>query len=249
MATFAENITVLREEKGKKRQEIADDLGISRASLEYYEKGKRKPDIDVLVKFANYYGVSADYLLGLAKDPTTKIEEKAINEYTGLSSKAIQALNDEAKNQLFNEKIKVINFFLDEGLNEFESMCRCFNNYYNYYIDYISQSCEALLELEKGTFDSNTKEVYDLLLVYNLGIENFENIRDVQKLKIHDSIMYLLNNYSVKAEEIKKSINNNGLNFDESMTLFKKRMSEIETALSIKYQKDGVGNGNDQQTE
>ena len=38
---FAERLIELRENKGKKRQEVADDINISRASLEYYEKGKR----------------------------------------------------------------------------------------------------------------------------------------------------------------------------------------------------------------
>ena len=36
MTTFAQRLTELREKAGKKRQEVADDLGISRASLEYY---------------------------------------------------------------------------------------------------------------------------------------------------------------------------------------------------------------------
>lgn len=38
MATFADRLVELREKTGKKRQEVANDIGISRASLEYYEK-------------------------------------------------------------------------------------------------------------------------------------------------------------------------------------------------------------------
>ena len=85
--TFAERLKTLREKAGKKRQEVADSLGITRASLEYYEKGKRKPDIEVLAKVAKYYGVSCDYLLNGVKS-----ENISINKITGLSDKAIENL-------------------------------------------------------------------------------------------------------------------------------------------------------------
>ena len=92
MATFAENITALRKKQNKKRQEVADDLGISRSSLEYYEKNKRKPDIEVLTKIADYYNVSADYLLGRTNAETTDKDLRFICEYTGLSENAISTL-------------------------------------------------------------------------------------------------------------------------------------------------------------
>ena len=73
--TFADRLTKLRENTGKKRQEVADELEISRASLEYYEKGKRKPDIEVLAKIAEYYGVSCDYLLNGVKSENISINK------------------------------------------------------------------------------------------------------------------------------------------------------------------------------
>ena len=94
MATFGENITALRKKQNKKRQEVADDLGISRSSLEYYEKNKRKPDIEVLTKIADYYGVSADYLLGRTNAETTDKDLRFICEYTGLSENAITTLSE-----------------------------------------------------------------------------------------------------------------------------------------------------------
>lgn len=92
MTTFAERLVNLREKAGKKRQEVADNLGISRASLEYYEKDKRKPDIDVLLKLADYYNVSTDYLLGLTAAPTTDKDVQYICDYTGLSENAVKEL-------------------------------------------------------------------------------------------------------------------------------------------------------------
>lgn len=56
----------LRELRGKMTQkEVAAELSISRASLGFYEEGSRKPDIAVLLKIADFYNVSCDYLLGL----------------------------------------------------------------------------------------------------------------------------------------------------------------------------------------
>lgn len=93
MATFAENITALRKKQNKKRQEVADDLGISRSSLEYYEKNKRKPDIDVLTKIADYYGVSADYLIGRTNAETTDKDLRFICDYTGINETALEVLH------------------------------------------------------------------------------------------------------------------------------------------------------------
>ena len=91
---FTERLISLREERGIKRQQLADDLGITRASLEYYEKGKRKPDLEMIVKIAKNLHVSTDYLLGLTQAATVDKDIQAICDYTGLSSTAISVLTD-----------------------------------------------------------------------------------------------------------------------------------------------------------
>lgn len=57
---FRERLKALRGEA--RLQDVAKDIGISRASLGYYENGDRKPDIEILMKLADYYHVSCDYL-------------------------------------------------------------------------------------------------------------------------------------------------------------------------------------------
>ena len=56
----------LRKEKGLKQDEVAQAVGITRASLSYYEKGERSVDIEVLYKLSSYYNISIDYLFGLS---------------------------------------------------------------------------------------------------------------------------------------------------------------------------------------
>lgn len=100
---FAERLTQLRKKKDLKRQQVADDLGITRASLEFYEKGKRKPDIEMTARIAKYFQVSADYLLGLSKTPSTDKDIKGVCDYTGLSDIVIDRMfNNTKKNNPYN---------------------------------------------------------------------------------------------------------------------------------------------------
>lgn len=53
----------IRKQKNLNQLKVAMDLNISRESLSYYENGKRSPDIEMLVRFSKYFGVSIDYLI------------------------------------------------------------------------------------------------------------------------------------------------------------------------------------------
>lgn len=54
----------LREDHDKTQQEIADVLGTSQTIYARYERGANEMPIRHLVALCDYYGVSADYLLG-----------------------------------------------------------------------------------------------------------------------------------------------------------------------------------------
>ena len=61
---FARVITLLRKEKKLSQKQAAEELGISQALLSHYEKGIRECGLDFVVRAADYYHVSCDYLLG-----------------------------------------------------------------------------------------------------------------------------------------------------------------------------------------
>ena len=65
---FNRIITLLRKERGITQKQAALDLGISQALLSHYEKGIRECGLDFVVRLADYYGVSCDYLLGRSPD-------------------------------------------------------------------------------------------------------------------------------------------------------------------------------------
>jgi transcriptional regulator with XRE-family HTH domain len=60
----------LRLEKQITRQEMADHLGITVQAYGYYENGKREPGIKMLIKIANFFDVSLDFLVGREGHPT-----------------------------------------------------------------------------------------------------------------------------------------------------------------------------------
>ncbi len=67
---FPRIITLLRKERGLSQKRAAEALGISQALLSHYEKGIRECGLDFVVRAADFYGVSCDYLLGRSPDRT-----------------------------------------------------------------------------------------------------------------------------------------------------------------------------------
>lgn len=54
------------------QKEFADKMNIPRTTYAAYEQGKRQPDNELLLRFANTFNVSTDYLLGIKKDSKTE---------------------------------------------------------------------------------------------------------------------------------------------------------------------------------
>ena len=63
-AEFSRTLSLLRQEKKVSQRTAAAALGISQALLSHYENGIREPGLVFVVKACDYYGVSADCLLG-----------------------------------------------------------------------------------------------------------------------------------------------------------------------------------------
>ncbi|MGP8315006.1 helix-turn-helix domain-containing protein [Enterocloster aldenensis] len=69
-------IKELRSERGISLRELSNQLEISYSSLGKYERGEQQPNIDTLIKLANYFNVSVDYLIGNSNYKTTQDEYK-----------------------------------------------------------------------------------------------------------------------------------------------------------------------------
>ena len=66
----------LREDLDLKQQDIAEYLQCSQVCYSHYENGRRDVPTDVLIKLADYYKISIDYLLGRTDNPTFLSEQK-----------------------------------------------------------------------------------------------------------------------------------------------------------------------------
>jgi len=64
-----QRIRDLREDAEKSQQQIADYLNMHRSVYRRYESGEREIPVWALVKLADFYGTSTDYLLGRTGDP------------------------------------------------------------------------------------------------------------------------------------------------------------------------------------
>ncbi|MGC9338713.1 helix-turn-helix domain-containing protein [Listeria ivanovii] len=61
---FGKKLKQLRKNNNKTQEDISKILGISRGAYSHIENGRNEPDMETIVKLANIFGVSTDYLLG-----------------------------------------------------------------------------------------------------------------------------------------------------------------------------------------
>ena len=69
MATFGGRIKELRIRLNKKQTEIAEYLDLNPRTLRLYESNQHEPSIESIIKLADFFDVSTDYLLGRSNNP------------------------------------------------------------------------------------------------------------------------------------------------------------------------------------
>lgn len=72
-----ETLKALREDSGESMSKAAESIGIPKGTYASYEYGKREPNIEMISKIAEHFGVTTDYLLGRpdAKAPADPIDK------------------------------------------------------------------------------------------------------------------------------------------------------------------------------
>ena len=91
------NLKKLRQEYGISQQKLADIILVSQQSVNKYENKDIEPDIDTLIKIADFFGISLDYLVGRTEiremadrdrmSDLSSDEAKAVREYRKLTDK------------------------------------------------------------------------------------------------------------------------------------------------------------------
>lgn len=85
---FGEKVKELRKKKGWTQAQIANEIGVTKSVISFYENKDRSPSPEVLIKFAELFQVSTDYLLGVEKMQDNTID------VTGLSKDEIESLQN-----------------------------------------------------------------------------------------------------------------------------------------------------------
>ena len=65
LVKMGERIRELRNERELGQNRLAEILDVSNASISYWENAKQEPSASAIFKMADFFGVTADYLLGL----------------------------------------------------------------------------------------------------------------------------------------------------------------------------------------
>lgn len=63
---FSEKLKALRKEHGDTQSTLAHQLNVSQNAVYNWENGKREPNLDTILKIADIYSVSIDYLMGIS---------------------------------------------------------------------------------------------------------------------------------------------------------------------------------------
>lgn len=78
---FGMRIALLRASNGWSQAELARRIGVSASAVGMYEQGRREPSLDLVIRLANEFGVTTDYLLigdSPCSDSATKLQTPAL---------------------------------------------------------------------------------------------------------------------------------------------------------------------------
>ncbi|MEA4992527.1 MAG: helix-turn-helix transcriptional regulator [Oscillibacter sp.] len=98
-----QNLRLLREERNLSQQKLADEFDVAQAQIQNYETGGYQPDIEMLNKYADFFEVSVDFLLGRTDirrrpEPVKECalnaeEQKLVDRYRSLRPNQRQSLD------------------------------------------------------------------------------------------------------------------------------------------------------------
>lgn len=71
---YGHRIAKLRNDQRLTQEELAGKVGITRSALSHYENNRREPDYETIQKFADFFQVTIDFLMGRSDDGSHHID-------------------------------------------------------------------------------------------------------------------------------------------------------------------------------
>lgn len=192
----------LREGSKITQNDLAKKLSISRATISNYELNERTPDAENIRKYAEYFNVSADYILGLSNFINI---EKELN-ITTLDNifKTDEDKNncDESLKEIYLACKKLCDFNVPNGSLIFLDICK----HINFFINELTASYEKLkdpflfmIETTKMSID-NKEELDKVIEEYRNDIKTMEANKNNFANAIKGLLEKLLDNAKLKGE-------------------------------------------------
>lgn len=107
MRNYNNKLVQLRQKAGLSQKQVASVLNIARSSYNNYEQGVCEPSIERLIKLADYYNVTLDYLVGRPFSNDfgfmTDIEKDLVNMFRQMSKDNQKIYYSEAKGILLTQ--------------------------------------------------------------------------------------------------------------------------------------------------
>lgn len=113
---FSARLKELRQESGLTIEAFANEVGVSKSSVGYYENQNRLPDLAAAARMAEVLGVTTDYLAGRSNARTQAPKLKSICDYVGLSDKSVEMLARLKKEN--KARLSVINLLLEQAADD-----------------------------------------------------------------------------------------------------------------------------------
>ena len=104
---FSYTLVSLMEENNMKQNVVAEKVGVTEVTISRYISGKRTPRLDIIIKIANLFKVSTDYLLGITSNSSQSLISGNLNtDISEIAHKLYSLKNDEHLSQKQIELIK-----------------------------------------------------------------------------------------------------------------------------------------------
>ncbi|WP_196593350.1 helix-turn-helix domain-containing protein [Pectinatus sottacetonis] len=97
---ISKRIKELRTEKNLTQKELANLLSLTPKMISFYELGQRTPPSDIILKLAEIFNVSTDYLLGRESDEYDKLSNENLPKLNKKDKKDISKILDALVNDL-----------------------------------------------------------------------------------------------------------------------------------------------------
>lgn len=212
-AIRSERLKDLRNSKGISTKGLADATGISVGSLNAWENddavsGRTSTDgikLENLIKLADYYGVSLDYLAGRTDIKSTSPTLQGVCEYTGLSESVVSQLNAwaESMKEEFKDELNIgyHSAVLLSALNsllESDGLVFLLSDLSDYIKKNKTPHFDVLSPLY--SIEASDSEVIEKYEGYGFQLLSPQKALDYAYFKVNDTFSYIVQNELVKED-------------------------------------------------